>query len=299
MIDAADVVWPAPAKFNLFLHVCGRRPDGYHELQTLFQLIDFCDELVMEPSEDGDIQRLGGLAGIPVEDDLAVRAARLLQKESGSRLGARISIKKRIPVGAGLGGGSSDAATVLLVLNTLWECGFSTKDLAGLGLRLGADVPLFVEGRTALAGGVGEVLDPVELGERHYVLVEMPVHISTAELFRNPALQRDCPVISRADALSGACFNAFEPVVTALYPQMAEALENLRKYGKPRMTGTGSSIFLEMPGVEAATNATLQLNSLYNVRAVRGLDQSPVHEMLRRMTWDGRGWHSAGTSPSW
>lgn len=299
MTEPASVKWPAPAKLNLFLHVCGRRQDGYHELQTLFQLIDFCDELTFEPAIDGQIYREGGLAGIPAEQDLVVKAGRQLQSAAGISTGARIKLQKHIPIGAGLGGGSSDAATTLLVLNRMWGCDFSLDQLAELGLGLGADVPLFVRGRTAFAGGVGEILEPVELGDKHYLLIQMPLQISTAEVFQHPVLRRDCPQISRANALAGEGFNAFEPVVRQMHPQMARALDYLQQFGTPRMTGTGSSIFLEMPDPDAAMKATLQLNSLYNVRAVRGQDLSPVHQMLRQVTWTGRGWQSAGTSPSW
>ncbi|HKX57077.1 MAG TPA: 4-(cytidine 5'-diphospho)-2-C-methyl-D-erythritol kinase, partial [Xanthomonadales bacterium] len=246
MSEPANVKWPAPAKLNLFLHVCGRRPDGYHELQTLFQLIDFCDELVFEPAVDRQIYREGGLAGIPAEQDLVVKAGRLLQSAAGINTGARINLRKHIPVGAGLGGGSSDAATTLLVLNRMWGCDFSLDQLAELGLELGADVPLFVRGHTAFAAGVGEILEPVELGEKHYLLIQMPLHISTAEVFQHPALQRDCPQLSRAEALAGEGFNACEPVVRQMHPQMAQAMDHLHQFGTPRMTGTGSSIFLEM-----------------------------------------------------
>ena len=299
MTESAGVKWPAPAKLNLFLHVCGQRQDGYHDLQTLFQLIDFCDELTFEPSLDRQIHLVGGLAGVASEQNLVFKAARLLQSAAGVKSGARIKLYKRLPIGAGLGGGSSDAATTLLVLNEIWHCSFSLDQLAHLGLQLGADVPLFVRGQSAFAGGVGEVLEPIEMGERHYLLVQMPLHISTAELFQHPDLRRDCPKLSREEALAGEGFNAFESVVRKSYPQMAQALSHLRQFGDPRMTGTGSSIFLEMPDADAAMKATLQLNSLYNVRAVRGQDLSPVHQMLRQVTWTGRGWQSAGTSPSW
>lgn len=299
MTEPASVIWPAPAKLNLFLHVCGRRQDGYHELQTLFQLIDFCDELTFEPAIDGQIYRKGGLAGVPAEQDLVVKAGRSLQSAAGISAGATIKLRKRIPVGAGLGGGSSDAATTLLVLNRMWGCDFSLDRLAELGLELGADVPLFVRGHTAFAGGVGEILDPVELGEKHYLLIQMPLHISTAEVFQHPALRRDCPHLSRAEALAGEGFNACEPVVRMMHTQIARAMDYLRQFGTPRMTGTGSSIFLEMSDADAAIKATLQLNSLYNVRAVRGQDLSPVHQMLRHVAWTSRGWQSAGTSPSW
>lgn len=299
LTDPAVIKWPAPAKLNLFLHICGRRQDGYHELQTLFQLIDFCDELVLEPNPEGQILRLGGLASIPPEQDLVIKAARLLQSAAGVDIGATIRLEKHIPVGAGLGGGSSDAATTLLVLNSMWGCGFSVDQLAQLGLELGADVPLFIRGHSALAGGIGELLEPVELGEKHYLLVQMPLHISTAAVFQHPDLQRDCAYLRREAALAGEGTNVFEPVVRKMHAEVAQALDHLRQFGSPRMTGTGSSIFLEMPDAEAAMEATLQLNSLYNVRAVRGQDQSPVHQLLQQETWTGRGWQSAGTSPSW
>jgi len=275
--------WPAPAKLNLFLHVCRRRPDGYHELQTLFQLVDLCDELEIQATSDGLITRIGGLANVPHNQDLVVRAARLLQSTTGSSAGATIHLHKNIPVGAGLGGGSSDAATTLLVLNHLWHCDLSIPQLADLGLALGADVPLFILGNSAFASGVGEQLEAAELGDRHYVLVFMPLHISTAEVFSDPALQRDCEPISKEDALAGSGKNVCEEVVRNRYPIMARALDDLRVHGAVRMTGTGSSIFLEMPNAEAAISTTLQLNSLYNVRAVRGRDRSPLHEMLRNM----------------
>lgn len=283
MIDLASVKWPAPAKLNLFLHVTGRRNDGYHELQTLFQLIDLCDELEFEPNSEGIISRLGSHDEIPIDRDLAIRAARLLQSVTDVSCGATIRLHKNIPVGGGLGGGSSDAATTLLVLNRLWSCDLPLQRLAQLGLSLGADIPLFIYGRTALASGIGEQLQPLKLGEQHYVLVHIPLHISTEEVFKHPALRRDCPLISEQEALAGSDVNVFEAVVRQMYPLMAEALDDLRQYGDARMTGTGSSIFLKMPGLEAAMKTTQRLNSLYNVRAVRGLDLSPVHEMLRTL----------------
>ncbi len=274
--------WPAPAKLNLFLHVCGQRPDGYHELQTLFQLIDFCDQLEFEITVDGIIRRIEGPPGIPAENDLVIRAARLLQASSGVSKGALIKLNKIIPVGAGLGGGSSDAATTLLVLNHLWRCNLSIGQLAELGLSLGADVPLFVRGNSAFASGIGEQLEAVELGERHYVLVLLPLHVSTAEVFRHPQLQRDCAALSIKDAMAGKGHNVCEKVVRSMYAEMAGALDDLAPYSPARMTGTGSCIFLEMPDADTAMKTTIQLDSLYNVRAVRGLDKSPVHELLRK-----------------
>lgn len=279
--EVFQVKWPAPAKLNLFLHVCGQRPDGYHELQTLFQLIDFCDQLEFEVTDDGTISRIEGPPDIPEETDLVVRAARLLQAKSGVSKGALIKLDKIIPVGAGLGGGSSDAATTLLVLNLLWHCNLSIKQLAELGLSLGADVPLFVLGNSAFATGIGEQLEALELGDRHYVLVLMPLHVSTAEVFRHPQLQRDCAFLKMEDAMAAA-HNVCEKVVRSMHAEMACALDELASYGPARMTGTGSCIFLEMPDEDTAMKTTIQLNSLYNVRAVRGLDKSPVHELLRK-----------------
>lgn len=278
--------WSAPAKLNLFLHVCGRRPDGYHELQTLFQLIDFCDELEFEISHDGIISRVEGPADIPAEKDLVIRAAHLLQTSASVSKGALIKLTKVIPVGAGLGGGSSDAATTLLVLNHLWGCNLSMGKLAALGLSLGADVPLFVHGHSAFASGIGERLEAVELGERHYVLVLMPLHVSTAEVFQHPLLQRDCAALSVKDAMAGKGKNVCEWVVRNMYKVMARALDELASYGPARMTGTGSCIFLEMPDADTAMKTTIQLNSLYNVRAVRGLDKSPVHALLQKSDMD-------------
>lgn len=279
----AACTWPAPAKLNLFLHVTARRQDGYHELQTLFQLIDLCDDLQFEHRPDGVIQCIGGPPGLSSDENLVIKAARLLQAATGVSQGVNIKLNKHIPAGAGLGGGSSDAATTLLVLNRLWNCNLPLSGLARLGLSLGADVPVFVQGQTAFARGIGEYLEPVALGERHYVLVFLPVHVSTAEVFNHPGLDRKAALISHDQALAGSGINAFEPVVSQLYPEIGDALRQVRKLGQARMTGTGSSIFLEMPDAEAAMRATLQLKSLYNVRAVRGEDRSPVHKMLQDM----------------
>ena len=297
LTDTSSLLWPAPAKLNLFLHITGRRSDGYHELQTLFQLIDLHDELEITPTEDRQVIRLSGHAEIPQEEDLVVRAAKLLQSECRVSGGVRIRVNKNIPLGGGLGGGSSDAATTLLVLNQAWSCNLSLKDLAELGLSLGADVPVFVQGQSALATGVGEQLEALELGERHYVLVFLPVHVNTGEVFRAPQLRRDCELISRKAALAGKGINVCEPVVRRLHPIVDKALDGVGQFGPVRMTGTGSTLFLEMPDRNAAMKATHELKSLYNVRAVRGQDRSMVHEMLHNQSWTGRGWQSAGTSP--
>lgn len=273
--------WPAPAKLNLFLHVTGRRDDGYHDIQTLFQLIDWYDELTIEVDMAGRISRTVGDYGVPADDDLAVRAARLLQEETGMRAGATIGVEKHIPLGAGLGGGSSDAATVLLVLNHLWGCGLTLSDLAEIGRRLGADVPVFVHGRSALAEGVGERLQPVDLGERHYLLVLSPVTVSTAAAFADDELERNAPRLQADEILAGGGRNVFEPVVARTHPELGETLRELVRWGRPRLTGTGSCIFLQMVDEAAAQRTARDLKCRYNVRAVRGIDHSPVHSELR------------------
>jgi 4-diphosphocytidyl-2-C-methyl-D-erythritol kinase len=272
--------WPAPAKINLFLHVTGRRPDGYHELQTLFLLLDWGDEIRIQATADPGIGRDAADYPVAEKADLVVRAARLLQSEAGSRSGARIRVLKRIPMGAGLGGGSSDAATALLVLNRLWNCGFDLAELAELGARLGADVPVFVHGRSAMATGIGEQLRPVAVGPRHFVLVLPNLAISTAAIFADPELVRDSAPISLAEALAGRGRNDCEAVVRKRFPQMAELMTSLERWGRPVMTGTGSAVFLPMASRERAIRAAQEMKSLYNVRAVSGLDRSPVHEML-------------------
>jgi len=272
--------WPAPAKINLFLHVTGQRADGYHELQTLFQLLDWGDSIRIRTSPDARIRREPAAYPVAQDEDLVVRAARLLQQATGSTLGATIGVEKSVPLGAGLGGGSSDAATVLLVLNRLWGCGLSLAELAELGLRLGADVPLFVHGHSAMATGVGERLDAVELGRRHYVLVFPELSIATRDVFTDPQLVRDSEPISLADALAGQGRNDCEAVVRSRYPAMAAALESLQRWGRPRLTGTGSAIFLSMGSKQEAISAAREMKTLYNVRAVSGVDRSPLHEML-------------------
>jgi 4-diphosphocytidyl-2-C-methyl-D-erythritol kinase len=285
MNDLLSGVWPAPAKLNLFLHVTGRRADGYHTLQTLFQILDWGDDIAIRITSSPDICRVGANYAVAVNEDLAIRAARLLQRESGCGLGAEIRVSKRIPMGSGLGGGSSDAATVLAVLNRLWGCGFDSRELAALGLRLGADVPVFLLGHTALAEGVGEKLEAVSLGSRYYVLVLPGISISTAEVFSDPELMRDSPLISPAEALAGGGRNDCEAVVRKRYPDMSAMLDSLREWGKPVMTGTGSAIFLRMKSEKQAESAALAMKSLYNVRAVRGVDRSPL---LNKLDTDGK-----------
>jgi len=238
----------APAKLNLFLHVLGRRADGYHRLQTLFQLIDLCDEVQLQVTADGVISRDPPpadpvLAALSDADDLTVRAARLLQAHSGCRLGARIHVLKRIPAGGGLGGGSSDAAAVLRGLNQAWSLQLPLPELAALGLQLGADVPVFVYGRNAWAEGLGEQLTPVALPPRWYVVLRPPVAVPTAAVFGAAELTRDTPPITMIDYHAGRSHNDCEPVVCSRYPQVAAALDWLGQYAPARLTGTGSCVF--------------------------------------------------------
>jgi len=280
MADSSRLYWPAPAKINLFLHVTGRRKDGYHDIQTLFQLLDWGDEVRIRPTRGPGISRTPAGYGVAEEDDLVVRAAKLLQSATGCRLGAEITVKKRVPPGSGLGGGSSDAATVLSVLNRLWGCRLGLDELARLGRTLGADVPVFIHGRSAMAEGVGDILEPVRLGERHYLLVFPDLAISTREVFLDVDLSRSSSRISLESALAGQGRNDCEAVVCKRFPEFERAMSVLREWGNPVMTGTGSAIFIAMRDRKSAKSAAKELKTLYNVRAVRGVDVSALHEML-------------------
>mgnify|MGYP001815673386 CR=1 FL=1 len=268
--------WPAPAKLNLFLHITGRRPDGYHELQTLFQLLDWGDEIQISIRPEPSIRRINEIEGIPGGEDLAVRAAQLLQKTCDCHLGADIRLIKNIPVGSGLGGGSSDAATVLHALNHLWGCGLSMDLLAELGLELGADVPVFVRGYSAWAEGIGEQLQSFETGDPWYVLLFPDTAISTAELFGHPGLERNSPSIRPSEYSWSGTENAFQSIAADRYPELGDAIEALSKWGSPRLTGTGSCIFLPINEKNDALGITNELKSRYNVRAVRGVSCSPL-----------------------
>ena len=284
-MDPGETQWPAPAKLNLFLHVTGRRPDGYHELQTVFQLIDLCDTVEIRVGDDGRIERPSGPVGVDPDSDLTVRAAKALQAATGCLMGASIRITKRIPMGGGLGGGSSDAATVLLALNHLWHCGLSVDELARLGLPLGADVPVFVRGSSAWAEGVGERLEPVELPERWYVVIHPGVAVPTKDVFQSPELTRNTPVITiRAffgPGGSAGSRNDCEPVVRALYPEVADALSWLAKFAPARLTGTGSCIFAAFGSAIEAERVAARAPDRWRAFVARGLNVSPVHGRLR------------------
>ncbi len=273
--------WPAPAKLNLFLHVTGRRPDGYHELQTVFQLIDLADSLDFEPRTDGEIRRVGGPAEVPAEDDLCVRAARRLQAACGiERRGVDIRLDKRIPIQGGLGGGSSDAATTLVALNEIWGLRLAPSLLAELGLTLGADVPVFVLGRTAWGEGIGERLTPLELPERHFAVVFPGVGIPTADVFQAPELTRKTPETTIRGFLKAGGRNDCEPVVTGRSPEVRRALAWLSQRGEARMTGTGSCVFAAFADRGAATAALDGLPPEWRGFVARGLDRSPLQERL-------------------
>jgi len=274
--DTLTKVWPAPAKLNLFLHITGRQLDGYHELQSLFQILDWGDELKFFINNSGEIYRSCDIDGVPEAEDICIHAAKLLQTHCDSPHGVSIELTKRIPIGAGLGGGSSDAATVLLALNQLWSCGLSRSQLAELGLRLGADVPVFVYGHSALAEGRGEKLQPVSLGPRYYVLVFPGINISTAEVFRHPHLKRDSRSIDLSQIALETGRNDCETAAFAMYPELKTIMQDLSKWGQPRMSGTGSTIFLPFSDKKSAIRATTELKCRYNVRAVGGVDQSQV-----------------------
>ncbi|MBI4938196.1 MAG: 4-(cytidine 5'-diphospho)-2-C-methyl-D-erythritol kinase [Nitrosomonadales bacterium] len=269
---------PAPAKLNLFLHVVGRREDGYHLLQTLFRFIDFGDTLHFTLREDGVVRRTSEIAGVPPEQDLCVRAARLLQQECGCALGADIALEKRIPMGGGLGGGSSDAASTLLALNRLWNLGLPRERLMQLGLSLGADVPVFVFGENAFAEGVGERLQACSLPDAWYVVLFPSAHVATAQIFARPELTRNTISLKiRALSLRDTR-NDLQPVVCSLYPEVARYLDWLGKFAEARMTGSGACVFAAFPGAEQARAVLEQLPADMCGIVARGLPHHPLRD---------------------
>lgn len=270
--------WPAPAKLNLFLHITGRRPDGMHELQTLFQFLDVGDKLFFEPREDGNLNLLSSLDGVADEDNLVMRAARYLQTETGCSLGVDIRLEKNLPAGGGLGGGSSDAATTLVALNQLWQTGLSVDELAHLGLKLGADVPIFVHGRAAWAEGVGEKFTEASPPEPWYLVIIPDCEVSTAEVFSSRELTRDCQPITIRDFLSGQTGNVCETVVRKQYPAVDEALNWLAQFASARMTGTGSCVFAAFENEAQATEISGKMPSKWQGFVARGCNRSPLLE---------------------
>ncbi|WP_163649922.1 4-(cytidine 5'-diphospho)-2-C-methyl-D-erythritol kinase [Modicisalibacter sp. 'Wilcox'] len=274
---------PAPAKLNRLLHITGRRADGYHELQTLFQLLDTGDTLHFTPRDDGRITLSPAVPGVAHADNLVVRAATLLQQASGCRLGADIRLDKRLPMGGGLGGGSSNAATTLLGLDRLWGLGLDLDALAGLGLTLGADVPVFVRGRSAWAEGIGERLVPVSLDAGWFVVVHPGVAVSTPAVFQAPELTRDTPPITIARALQEgpiAWRNDCQSTVRALYPAVGEALDWLSRHAPSLLTGTGACVFCHLTQESEADRILSRVGEGWQAFKARGCDTSPLHRAL-------------------
>jgi len=275
--------WLAPAKLNLFLHITGRRADGYHTLQTAFQFLDFGDELKFLITDDGRIRRAVPLPGVPEDKDLTLRAARLLQETAAVTQGVEIHLTKRIPTGGGLGGGSSDAATTLLALNQLWQVHLPIPELAALGLTLGADVPVFVHGHAAWAEGVGEVLTPIEPEEAWYLVVVPPVHVSTAQVFADPQLTRYSPPITiRAFHEGQGTRNDLEPVVRSRYPEVDRALRLFAEFGAARMSGSGGCVFLKVQDENRGRELLKQIPKPYTGFVARGLNRHPFYSRIAR-----------------
>lgn len=274
--------WPAPAKLNLFLQITGRRQDGYHQLQTVFRLLDWGDTLFLRVRDDGEIVRHGeSVKGVAEADDLAVRAARLLQSEAKTTQGADISVEKRIPAGGGFGGGSSDAATVLVGLNHLWGLDLSLDQLAALGLQLGADIPVFVRGENAWAEGVGEELTPIQLAPAWYVVADPAVHVPTKDLFQASDLTRNAAPAKIADFVSGNLLgNAFEPVLRRREPAIEAVFAALSRIGTPRLTGSGSGCFVEFSDRASAEAALAGLPEGLRAWIAASADRSPLHVSL-------------------
>lgn len=282
----ATLTLPAPAKINLFLHITERRPDGYHQLQTVFQFLEIADQLSFSLRRDNGIELQCSDPTLANDDNLVVKAARLLQAYQRQPNGVRIILEKVLPYGGGLGGGSSDAATTLLALNYLWQLNLTVDELARLGLQLGADVPVFVRGYAAFAEGVGEQLSPVSPPMPWYLVVNPKVHISTAELFQHPNLQRDCSPLNLQEWQHQQTANVFEPLVRQLYPEVANALDWLVEYAPTRLTGTGACLYGAFESQELARAALARMPAPWTGFVARGLNESPVCQLLRQASTD-------------
>lgn len=271
---------PAPAKLNLFLHITGRRPDGYHHLQTVFQLLDHGDQLAFKSNEDGELSLDSNEPELLGPDNLVLKAARLLQDHSGCRRGVHITLHKRLPLGGGLGGGSSDAATTLLGLNRLWGTGLSLTELAELGLRLGADVPVFIAGRSAWAEGIGEILTPMTLPTQFYVVLTPPCRVATVEIFSHQELTRNTSPIKIPGFPVTEARNDCETVARQLYPEIKAALDWLNRFGDAKLTGTGASIFAGFSSRAEAEEVLAQLPANWRGFSAEGVNVSPLHQAL-------------------
>ncbi len=283
-MSAARLTLPAPAKLNLMLHIIGRRADGYHQLQTLFQFLDYSDELSFALRDDGEIVLHTEIDGVPHDSNLIVKAARQLKNKSGCALGADIWLEKRLPMGGGIGGGSSDAATTLLGLNHLWQLGWSLEQLAEIGIGLGADVPVFVHGHAAFAEGVGEVLTPVELEEPWFLVAIPQVSVSTAEIFSDLELTRDSPAITLSAVLERGGRNDCQSVVERRYPDVRNALILLNKFVSVRLTGTGCCLFGSFPNKAEADKVAAQLPDSLPGFVAKGCNVSMLHQRLQKLS---------------
>jgi len=277
----AQFPWPSPAKLNLFLHINERRPDGYHELQSMFQLLDYGDTLYFAPNDSGKITISDSSGLIPQEENIIYRAAILLQEQAQCDLGCDITLKKVLPMGGGLGGGSSNAATTLIALNYLWELHLNEETLVLMGLQLGADVPIFVKGNSAFGEGVGEKLTPLELPEKYFLVVHPGIHISTARVFNHPDLTRDTARISAENYQFENTHNDCQPLVCKMYPDIAKSLDRLLEYAPSRMTGTGSCLFSIYETKQAATETLNLLPENWSGFVAQGINRSSLQAALR------------------
>lgn len=272
-------IWLAPAKINRFLHITGQRDNGYHELQTVFQFLDYSDELSFKILDNKQICHANPLPGVKPEDDLTIKAAKLLQKQSNCQQGVQISITKRLPMGGGLGGGSSDAATTLVALNQLWQLKLDTSNLVKLGMQLGADVPIFIHGFAAWAEGVGEQVSAIQLDEPYFVVLIPPVSVSTADIFSAPTLQRNCTPMDINNFLSGDGSNVCEPVVRKLYTEVDQAMHWLDQFAKARMTGTGACVFAPVVSKQEAQQILAQRPEQFDGFIAQGRNISPLYPL--------------------
>lgn len=268
--------WPAPAKLNLMLRITGRRADGYHELQTVFQFLDFSDQLTFKLLAEDAIRRESHLPDVAEEDDLVIRAASLLKKETGTSKGVSIFLEKKLPMGGGVGGGSSDAATTLVALNELWQTGVPLSRLREIGVQLGADVPVFLYGRSAWAEGIGDKLSPIELPESWYLVLKPPCFVSTSEIFCDQQLTRAASRITIRDFLAGETENYCLPVVKKRYPEVAEAMRWLTQFAAARLTGTGACIFAAFTTEQEARAVLEKVPDKYFAFVAKGMNRSPL-----------------------
>jgi 4-diphosphocytidyl-2-C-methyl-D-erythritol kinase len=278
-----SITLPSPAKLNLFLHILDRREDGYHNLQTLFQILDYGDQLSFSVNKQSEINLISAIEDVAAQDNLVFKAARALQQATNCRWGCEIQLDKKIPMGAGLGGGSSNAATALVGLNSLWQCGLSLDQLAEIGCELGADVPVFVKGFSAFAEGIGDKLTPISLDEFWYLVVTPKIKVSTEQIFCHSELTRNAQAI-KIRALSDELYrNDCQSVVETLYPQVKQVLDWLQRYGNPLMTGTGASVYCRFDSEQEAKQAQQTVPTSWNSFVARGVNQSPLHQQLENL----------------